>query len=76
MLPLWTVEFSQKAATDFNEIILHTFKHADIQSLPIRRMGMKANTSKLAHLSLSLIESNTKHSKPPKTAGLCRPFSA
>ncbi|WP_417521811.1 type II toxin-antitoxin system RelE/ParE family toxin [Marinobacter sp.] len=79
MPPLWTVEFSQRAAADFDEIILHTFKyfgqhqaqryseliahsvrelsesgpdhylaktrpelHADIQSMPIRRVGMNA----------------------------------
>lgn len=27
MLPLWTVEFSQRAAADFDDIILHTFKN-------------------------------------------------
>lgn len=79
MPPLWTVEFSQRAATDFDDIIRHTFKHfgqnqaqryshliahsvrelsesgpdhpltrsrpelhADIQSMPIQRMGMNA----------------------------------
>lgn|SRR5690554_32825 len=79
MRPLWTVEFSQRASADFDDIIRHTFKHfgqhqaqrysqliaqsmrelsepgpshplaksrpelyADIQSMPIRRMGMNA----------------------------------
>ncbi|WP_417500934.1 type II toxin-antitoxin system RelE/ParE family toxin [Marinobacter sp.] len=27
MPPLWTVEFSERAAADFDDIILHTFKH-------------------------------------------------
>jgi len=27
MPPLWTVEFSQRAAADFDDIILHTFKN-------------------------------------------------
>jgi len=27
MPPLWTVEFSHKAAADFDDIILHTFKN-------------------------------------------------
>ncbi|MEH6562229.1 MAG: type II toxin-antitoxin system RelE/ParE family toxin [Marinobacter sp.] len=27
MLPLWTVEFSQQAANDFDDIIRHTFKN-------------------------------------------------
>lgn len=27
MLPLWTVEFSERAAADFDDIILHTFKY-------------------------------------------------
>lgn len=27
MSPLWTVEFSQRAAVDFDDIILHTLKH-------------------------------------------------
>ena len=79
MLPLWTVEFSQRAAADFDDIILHTFKNfgqhqaqcysqliahsiqelsesgtlhplaknrpeliAGIQSMPIKRQGLKA----------------------------------